>query len=438
MPQDVQVLHARWIVPVQPAGAVLEDHAVVFAGTRITALLPSPRARAALPGAVHLDFPQHALIPGLVNAHTHAAMSLFRGLADDLPLERWLADHVWPAERRFVDREFVREGTRLAVAEFLLSGTTCFSDMYFFPDEAAAAAAAAGIRAVVGMLVIGFPSAWAATAQEYLAHGQRVHDAYRDHPLIRTAFAPHSAYAVEEATLARIAMLAEELDVTIQMHVHETAEEIAASVARHGERPLARLQALGLVNERLLAVHMTQIERAEIEAVARAGVSVVHCPESNMKLAAGFCPVAKLARAGINVALGTDGAASNNDLDMLAEMRTSALLAKAVAGDPCALPAAEVLRMATLNGAKALRLEQEIGSLEPGKQVDIVAVDLGDARAQPLYHPLAQIVYAGHRDQISDVWVAGRRLVENRRLTSLDTQELVRSAKRWQARISGV
>ena len=438
MPQDVQVLHARWIVPVQPAGAVLEDHAVVFAGTRITALLPSPRARAALPGAVHLDFPQHALIPGLVNAHTHAAMSLFRGLADDLPLERWLADHVWPAERRFVDREFVREGTRLAVAEFLLSGTTCFSDMYFFPDEAAAAAAAAGIRAVVGMLVIGFPSAWAATAQEYLAHGQRVHDAYRDHPLIRTAFAPHSAYAVEEATLARIAMLAEELDVTIQMHVHETAEEIAASVARHGERPLARLQALGLVNERLLAVHMTQIERAEIEAVARAGVSVVHCPESNMKLAAGFCPVAKLARAGINVALGTDGAASNNDLDMIAEMRTSALLAKAVAGDPCALPAAEVLRMATLNGAKALRLEQEIGSLEPGKQVDIVAVDLGDARAQPLYHPLAQIVYAGHRDQISDVWVAGRRLVENRRLTSLDTQELVRSAKRWQARISGV
>ncbi|MBI4693720.1 MAG: TRZ/ATZ family hydrolase [Gammaproteobacteria bacterium] len=437
MPENVQVLHARWIIPVEPAGAVLDDHAVVIAGTRITALLPGAKARHEHPDADHVELPQHALIPGLVNAHTHAAMSLFRGLADDVPLERWLEDHVWPAERRFVDREFVREGTRLAAAEFLRGGTTCFNDMYFFPDEAAAAAAAAGIRAVVGMLVIGFPSAWAATPQEYLANGQRVHDAFRDHPLIRTAFAPHSAYAVEESTLTRIAMLAEELDVPIQMHVHETAAEVAESLARHGLRPLARLQRLGLVNERLLAVHMTQLDDGEIELVARAGVSVVHCPESNMKLAAGFCPVAKLATAGANIALGTDGAASNNDLDMLAELRTTALLAKAVAGDPCAAPAADVLRMATLNGAKALRLEHEIGSLEPGKQADVVAVDLGDVRSQPVYTPLAQLVYTGHRDQITDVWVAGRRVVENRRLTSLDEAELVKSAQRWRARIQG-
>ena len=364
-------------------------------------------------------------------------MSLLRGIADDLPLKTWLEDHIWPAEARWADREFVREGSKLAAAEMLLGGTTCFNDMYFFPDETAAAAVEAGIRVVLGMIVIGFPSAWARDTREYFANGMAVHDRYRGHPLIRTTFAPHAPYTVDDAGLAEAATLAEELDLPLHIHVHETAHEVDSATEAHGERPLARLERLGLVSNRLVAVHMTQLTGDEIARIAKAGVNVVHCPESNLKLASGFCPLGALMAAGVNCALGTDGAASNNDLDMLSEMRTAALLAKAVAGDPCAAPAHAVLEMATLNGARALGLEQELGSLVAGKQADIVAMDLGGMRAQPLYDPVSQIVYAGHRDQISGVWVGGRRLVEDHRLATLDQRALAETAARWQAKISG-
>ena len=432
---NVQAVHAGWVIPVEPDGVVLERHTLVIDGTHIAAIVPSASWRNDL-GATEIDCRRHVLVPGFVNAHTHAAMSLFRGMADDLPLMEWLEQHIWPAEARVAGREFVRDGTRLAAAEMLTGGTTCFNDMYFFGDEAAAAAIEAGIRAVIGLIVIGFPSAWASDVDEYFRKAEAVHDQYRGHPLVTSAFAPHAPYTVDDAALTRVATLAEELDVPVHMHVHETVGEIEGALATHGARPLRRLEGLGLLSPRLLAVHMTAIDEDEYELLARTGVNVVHCPESNLKLASGFCPVARLLGAGVNVALGTDGAASNNRLDMLGELRSASLLAKGVSGDPCALPAAQALRMATLSGARALGLDHAIGSLEVGKLADLVAVDLSALGTQPIYDPLSQLVYASQRSQVSDVWVGGRHLVRQGELTTLDSDELRASATAWRSRIA--
>lgn len=430
------LINARWVIPVEPDDAVLEHYSVAVGGGRIRAVKPTREARTEFATARMVELDDHALIPGLVNTHTHAAMALMRGLADDLPLMQWLEDHIWPAEAKHASPEFVAEGVCLAAAEMIRSGTTCFNDMYFFPDVAAQAASAAGLRACTGLIVIDFPTAWARNADEYLSKGLAVHERYRDDPLITTAFAPHAPYTVSDAPLKRLATLAEELDVPVHMHVHETAFEVAHAERQNGERPLARLDRLGLLSPRLLAVHMTQLTAAEIERVAQAGVNVVHCPESNLKLASGTCPVTRLAAAGVNMALGTDGAASNNDLDMLGEMRTAALIAKGTAADPAALPAHQALSMATLGGARALGLDNEIGSITCGKWADLVAVKLNEIETQPLYHPVSQIVYSASRHQISDVWVAGRRLLERRRLTTLDEEALRSSAGLWRDRIA--
>jgi 5-methylthioadenosine/S-adenosylhomocysteine deaminase len=379
----------------------------------------------------HTFLPGHAMIPGLVNAHTHAAMTLLRGLADDLPLMTWLNEHIWPKEARWMGEDFVHDGTQLALIEMLRSGITCFNDMYFFPDVTARAVAAAGLRACIGLIVIDHPSAWADGPDEYLSKGLALHDQYRDHPLIRTAFAPHAPYSVADAPLRRVATLAEELDIPIHMHVQETADEVAGSLREHGRRPLARLHDLGLVSPRLLAVHLTQTEPAEIELLAREGAHVVHCPESNLKLASGTCPITDLLAAGVNCTLGTDGAASNNDLNLVGEMRTAALLAKGSTGQAAALPAQEVLRMATINGARALGLEAEIGSLEVGKSADMVAVNLNKPETQPLYDPVSQLVYACSREQIRHAWVAGRCLMWQREVTDPDTAEALSRAKYW-------
>lgn len=424
-------------MPVEPEGRVLERHAVAVRDGVILELLPSAETEGRWRAREVHRLDRHVLIPGLVNAHTHAAMTLFRGLADDLPLRTWLEDHIWPAERRWVCPEFVRDGVRLAVAEMLRGGITCFNDMFFFPDAVAAVAAEAGMRAAVGLIVVEFPTPWAEDAQEYLSKGLAVHDGLRGHPLIRTVLAPHAPYTVSEPTLRRVSVLAEELDLPIHMHLHETAHEVAESVAQCGSRPIARLAEIGLLSPRLLAVHMTQLAAAEIELVARYGVQVLHCPRSNLKLASGFCPVEALHRAGVNVALGTDGAASNNSLDMIDEARTASLLAKAVAAEPCAVPATRALRMATLNGARALGLEAQIGSLCAGKQADLVAVDLGALETQPVYDPLSQLVYATSREAVTDVWVAGRALLRHRRLETLDPEAIVRSAAAWGRRIGG-
>jgi 5-methylthioadenosine/S-adenosylhomocysteine deaminase len=429
------LIKARWVVPVEPDDRVLEDHAIAVGGGRITAILPSTEAERQIEAEHEVVCDSHLVMPGLINAHTHSPMTLFRGLADDLPLMTWLNEHIWPAEGRWVHEEFVADGSRLALAEMLRGGITCFNDMYFFPDVTARVAAQVGMRAVVGLIVIDFPSAWADSVDAYFAKGIALHDHLRGHPLVRTAFAAHSPYAVSDDPLTRVRKLADELDLPIHIHVHETADEVRQGLTQHGCRPLARLDRLGLVSPSLAAVHMTQLAADEIDRIAEAGASVVHCPESNLKLASGFCPVARLREAGVNVALGTDGAASNNDLDMLGEMRTAALLAKGVAGDPRALPAAEALRMATLNGARALGLDGEVGSLVPGKAADIVAVDLGRPEATPVYHPVSQLVYAATRDQVTDVWVAGSHLLRDGRLTSIDLGEVVLNARRWGERI---
>lgn len=430
------LLNARWIIPVEPEGTVLEDHVLAIDAGRIVEILPQPQAEIKYSAAANLSLPSHALIPGLINTHTHAAMSLLRGLADDLPLMAWLNDHIWPAETRWVSAEFIHDGTELAMTEMLRGGITCFNDMYFFPEVTARAARACGMRACIGLIMIDFPSAWAQNADEYLQKGLALHDDLRHDPLICTALAPHSPYTVSDAPLEKIRVLADQLDLPVHMHVHETAAEVEQGLNQRGKRPLAHLDALGLVSPHLLAVHMTQLTASEIARSAEAGIHVIHCPESNLKLASGFCPVAQLDAAGVNVALGTDGAASNNDLDLFGEMRIAALLGKAVAGNAAALPAHRVLSMATLNGARALGLAAEIGSLSPGKWADITAVDLGMPETEPLYNPISQLVYSAGRQQVSDVWVAGRPLLKDRSLTTLDIQDVCRRARAWQKRIT--
>lgn len=429
------LIYARWIIPVEPADLVLEHHAIVIDDGRIIDILPGTIAAETYQAATIKQLDSHALIPGLVNAHTHTAMNLMRGMADDLPLMEWLEGHIWPAEAKWVSKEFVHDGCELAIAEMLKSGTTCFQEMYFFPDVVGRVADRVGIRACIGLIVIDFPTAWAQDADDYFRKGIAVHDQFRTNSLINSSFAPHAPYTVSDEPLERIRTYAEELDIPIHIHVHETAFEVKSAEEQSGKRPLQRLNELGLVTPRLVAVHMTQLNDDEIRLLADSGAHVVHCPESNLKLASGFCQVEKLMQAGVNVALGTDGAASNNDLDMFSEMRTAAQLAKAVAGDASALPAAQALRMATLNGARALGLDKDIGSLEIGKAADITAVDLGQLQTQPVYHPISQLVYAAGREQVTDVWVAGRHLLKGGKLTSMDEAEILGRATSWQEKM---
>ncbi|MEO8444118.1 MAG: TRZ/ATZ family hydrolase [Gammaproteobacteria bacterium] len=425
------IIVARWIIPIEPEGVVLEDHAVVVRDSRILAILPRAEALAAYPAGARIERGSHVLMPGLVNAHTHAAMTLFRGIADDLPLDTWLNQHIWPAEARWVTGDFVRDGAELALLEMLQGGTTTLGDMYYYPDAVARAVADFGLRAVVGMIVLEHPTVWARSPDEYLSKGLAVRDQFKGHPRVSTMFAPHAPYTVADRTFDQIRVLADELDVPIQMHVHETASEVAAGVGQYGSRPLQRLDRLGIVTPLLAAVHMTQLETADIELLAARGASVIHCPESNLKLASGLCPVASVAAAGVNVALGTDGPASNNDLDMFGEMRTAALLGKSVAQRADVLPAATILRMATLNGAQALGLAERTGSLVPGKEADMICVDLGRAATQPVYSPVSQLVYATSREQVTDVWVAGRQLLEEGRPTATDSEAILARAAAW-------
>jgi 5-methylthioadenosine/S-adenosylhomocysteine deaminase len=426
------LLCPRWIIPVEPTGAVLEGHCVALHDGVIEAVLPLADAEKRFSSYEKVPLAEHALIPGLVNAHTHAAMSLMRGLADDMPLMRWLEEHIWPAEAKHVSPQFVQDGTLLACAEMLRGGITCFNDMYFFPGAALQAALQAGMRVSVGMIVFDFPSAYGSDPDDYLAKGLALRDEWGEHPLVSFCLAPHAPYTVSDATFAKVAKLAAEVDVPVHVHLHETAHEIERSLAEHGVRPLARLERLGLLGPGLIAVHAVHLQAEEIALLARHHASVAHCPSSNLKLASGFAPVARMAAAGINLALGTDGAASNNRLDLFEEMRLGALLAKAVAQDAEALPAHAALRAATLGGAIALGLETRIGSISPGKAADLTAVRLAGPELSPCYDPLSQLVYAAGREHVSDVWVAGTRLLQggiipNAGLWGLDTR-----SKLWQ------
>ena len=429
------LLHCRWVVPVVPSGLVLENHAVAIDGGMIVEVLRCELAAGRYRGreVVHLD--RHAVTPGFVNAHTHAAMTLLRGVGDDLPLMRWLTQRIWPLEKALVSPEFVYDGGRLAALEMLRSGTTCASDMYFYPDASIRAFRALGMRIVAGIIAIEFPTAYASDAEDYLRKGLAVRDDVRNDPLASFTLAPHAPYTVSDTTLQRIAMLADELDLPIHTHVHETDDEIGQSMAQHGCRPLARLDRLGMVSERLIAVHAVHLEDAEIALLSRRGATIAHCPASNLKLGSGIAPIARAAAAGVNLAFGTDGAASNNRVDMLSELRLAALLAKGAAGDASVLPAPAVLDAATLGGARALGLQHRIGSIEPGKEADLVAFDLAPPETQPLYDVISHLVYSAGREQVSEVWVRGQRVVEARQVLSAAAHaDLMPKVRAWQNR----
>jgi len=426
----------RWCIPVEPAGVVLTGHAIIVMDGRITDLLPLEKALENYQPSVLVERPDHVLIPGFVNTHTHAAMSLLRGLADDLPLEAWLREGVWPAEKRWVSAEMVRDGTALAIAEMLSAGITCFSDQYFFPEIVAETAVDLNMRAMVGTPVVEFPTSWARSAEEYLRKGSDlVHDPYVEHPLISSCYAPHSMSALSDESFTELRVLADQLDVPVQIHLHETAAEIAASLKQTGKRPLERLDELGLVNASLLAVHAVHMTDTEVARIAESGVNIAHCPRSNLKLASGIAPITRYRSAGINVAIGTDGAASNNVLDVLSEIRLAALLAKASSDDAAAVSAAEALRMGTLDGAKALGLAHAIGSIEAGKWADLTCVNLVTLNSQPMYDVASQLVYTANASQVTDVWVAGKHQLDNGKLAHINTDTLSERSNEWRDRI---
>lgn len=450
IPVDL-VVHARYVVPVAPGreGQVLDHHSLVVHASRIIDLLPTRFAteRYAATRTIHLS-EEHALIPGLVNAHTHTPLNLLRGVADDLPLATWLTEQIWPTEARLVSHDFCRVGATAAIAEMIRSGITCFNDMYFFPTATAEAMDAAGVRGNVAMVVMEFPTNYASDAADYLSKGLAMADSWaagKRTDRVRFTLGPHAPYTVSDATFTRIEELSRSMGCKVHLHLHETAGEVSAS--REGAAastkhlseckcsPIENLARLGVLNERLIAVHMTCLTDAEIALLAAAKTSVVHCPCSNMKLASGFCPVAKLLAAGVNVALGTDSASSNNSLDMFGEVKMAALIAKGYTGDATAVPAWQALRMATLNGAIALGWENEVGSLEVGKRADFVAVDLSGLDSLPVYNVLSHLVYATNRSCVTDVWVDGQQLLSERRLTTIDEAALRADLKVWAEKV---
>jgi 5-methylthioadenosine/S-adenosylhomocysteine deaminase len=431
-----QVIEARWVIPVEPFGTVLVDHAVAIADGRIRAILPQAQMREACTATKTLRLDTHALIPGLINLHTHAAMSLMRGLADDLPLMDWLSRHIWPAESRHVSAQFVHDGTLLACAEMLRGGVTCFNDMYFFPEMAGRAALQAGMRAALGIILIEFPTAYATDAQDYLRKGLATRDELKNEHLLSFCMAPHAPYTVSDRSFEQVLTLSEQLQIPVHVHLHETLDEISESESRHGMRPLARLEKLGLLGPGMIAVHAVHLTPTEIALMAQLGASMAHCPSSNLKLASGIAPVADMAAAGINIGLGTDGAASNNRLDVFTEMRLAALLAKAASANAATLPAHAVLRMATLNAARALALDAQIGSIEAGKAADLCAVNLSAIELSPCYDPVSHLVYAAGREHVSHVWVHGVEVVGEGRLLNLDEGEILRKTHEWRSRIA--
>ena len=429
------LIHPDWIVPVLPHGIVLENYSIALSGDRISALLPRAEAES-IDAREVLELPGQALLPGLINCHGHAAMSLFRGYADDQSLMPWLEQHIWPAEQVHVSEQFVGDGTELAIAEMIRSGTTTFSDMYFFPDICAATAQRLGMRCQISFPIFDFPTAWGLDGDDYIRKGLALRDDLKHSTLITVVFGPHAPYTVCESNLVKIATLAAELDAPVQIHLHETSEEVLQAANQNGERPLDMLHRLGLLSPRIQCVHMTDLRDEDIALLAATGAHVVHCPQSNMKLASGACSVSTLRKAGVNVALGTDSAASNNDLNMFGEMQTAALLAKLHTSDASSLPAADALAMATINGARALGLEDTIGSLEVGKQADLIAVDLRGPETQPLYHPISQLVYACNGSQVTHSWIGGESVMTQRNLTRIDLQALTTRVSSWQHRIS--
>lgn len=431
------LLHPRWIVPIEPHNTFLENHAIAIHAGKILDILPSDQAQQKYQSANTNHLPNHVVMPGLINMHTHSPMVLLRGLADDLALMDWLQNHIWPAEAKWTSEEFVYDGTQLAVLEMLRGGTTCFNDHYFYSRSIGRAAKEAGMRAFVGLWVIDFSTGYAKVAADYLARAKETYEYFHNDPLIKTCLAPHAPYTVNDASFQSVKAFSEDYNLNVHLHLHETADEINQGLKQYNKRPIQRIAELGLVTPKLQCVHMTQITDEDIAIVQKGGAHVIHCPESNLKLASGFCPVQKLLDANVNVALATDGAASNNDLDMFGEMHVAAILAKSVAQSPVALNAATALQMATLNGARALGIADQVGSIVAGKFADLIAVDLSAFNTQPIYNPISHLVYAVNSRQVSDVWVAGKQLLKNGNFTTLDVEAILAKVQQWQRKLQG-
>ena len=429
------LVEARWIIPVEPANFVLENHAIAINKGRIVAILQQSDADTLFSAKEQVRLEHHILIPGLINLHTHAAMTLLRGLADDLPLMEWLQKHIWPAEAKHVSTQFVYDGTLLACAEMLRGGTTCFNDMYFYPKATAKAAIASGMRASIGLITVDFATAYAADGDDYLAKGLSARDELSNEPLLSFCLAPHAPYTVNDRNFAKVLTLAEQCDLPIHLHLHETSREIEESLQCSGLRPLERLYRLGLLSPALIGAHGVHLNTDEIALLAQHGCSIAHCPSSNLKLASGIAPINELARQGVNVGLGTDGAASNNRLDLFQEMRLAALLAKGCSGQADCIGAHQALRMATLGGAQALGLDANIGSITIGKAADLCAIDINDIGLTPCYDPASLLVYSAGREHVSDVWIEGKRRLADGRLLEISEIELINIAALWQNQI---
>ncbi len=430
------VLHPDAIIPVAGPENVITGHSLIVRDGTIIGLPPTEEARQ-LQDHEHINLPGHTLMPGLINAHGHAAMTLLRGYADDMPLARWLEEKIWPMEGKWVAPDFVEDGTEIAAAEMILSGITTTSDMYFFPDIAAQTLRRAGMRTQIVFPIMNIATSWATDAREYLDKGLALRDHFRNDDLVDVGLGPHSTYTVDETLLNTTAVLANELDAAVQIHLHETSAEVQAHLEATGERPVALLARIGLLGPRTQCVHMTELDQQDIETLVQHGAHVIHCPRSNMKLASGSCPVTKLKAAGVNVALGTDGAASNNKLNGLAEMQAASLLAKLESGDPTALSAMDTIKAATLDGARALGMDACTGSLEPGKAADIIALDTSTLAMSPNHHVDSNIVYASAGTEVTWSWIAGRNVLKERQLQTLDISGIRNKAEAWRAKLTG-
>lgn len=451
------LMHARWVVPIVPANTILENHTVVVTNGKIVDILPTEQAKAQYTATNEENFTKDVLMPGFVNAHSHLGMSLMRGYADDHCLSDWLVNHIWPGEAVFVSPEFVHDSVALGLAEMIRGGTTTCNDMYWYPEVTAKLIDKVGSRALIGLIAIDFPTSYASTPDEYLAKGLKLYEEMKSHTRINFALAPHAPYTVSDENLLRMKKMADEVclrstvegapattPAKIHIHLHETKGEtddsatltpgMATHRSVHKCRPIENFDTnLKLLNSSLIAVHMTQLNEQEIKRLAETNSNVVHCATSNLKLASGLCPVGALSKSGVNVALGTDSTASNNGLDMFAETKLAAILAKQVANDASCIPAFEALQMATLNGARALGMDGVTGSLEKGKSADLISVRIDDLETMPLFNVISHLVYACSRQQVENVWVAGRRLMRARQLLTLDESAIKSSALKWQA-----
>jgi len=435
------IIEARWLCPVVPSYALLKHQAVVIQFGKIVDICLIEEANARYEANEVVQLNDHVLVPGFINLHTHAAMSLMRGLADDLPLMPWLEKHIWPAEAKLVSPGFVHDGTLLACAEMLSGGITTFNDMYYYPKSAAEASVKIGMRANLVIVVLEFATQYANDAESYIQQGLEARDSLRDEPLVGFSFAPHAPYTVSDTTYERIMTLAEQVNIGVHTHMHETLQEISESENKHGLRPLSRLANLGLLSPNLTLAHCVHLNAHEIKLFAEHGCNIAHCPSSNLKLASGIAPIAKYVEHGINIGLGTDGAASNNRLDMFAEIRLAALLAKGQSGDATAISAHQALAMATINGAKALGLDDKIGSIEVGKLADLCAVKMNDIQTQPCFDPVSHLVYVAGREHVSHTWVNGDLKYHkpdgsNGVYSHVEPQELSDIVVKWQTKLN--